>query len=401
MKILRVNLPWLVAAAATLVCIVVLLASGLWDRTAKDSNVFSGTTASAPVDRLAAFQEADQAATIPAQNTEPAEVDGQQIVQALVRATATSDVAEVTRNEPIALLETSTDVAPVAEPVAQTPSESSFDAASFFANAQANLAADDSCGEDLQSLVRDTKIYFPSGGLTAEASGLIKARVIGQLAGTCTGYTLQVVGHSDPSGNPAVNLDLSKKRAEAVIGMLSAGGINTTGFEAVGLGDAEPSNVTGPNSAAFYDRRVEFAVVKNTRTASLVAQPLARAQPWTPQVPECARALESKVAQTRLFYGPRAITVTPSELEVVYELADAVAQCEGARLRVVGQHSDQLGARESVETGRLRALVLMSSLVAAGYESEEILIGAPSYSVAVAGQPSLPNSRVDFQIISD
>lgn len=95
------------------------------------------------------------------------------------------------------------------------------------------------------------------------------------------------------------------------------------------------------------------------------------------------------------------MTVSPSELDAVYELATAVSACEGARLRVVGQHSDQEGDRENIETGRLRALVLMGSLVSAGFESERILIGAPSYAQQVPGQPGLPKSRVDFQVIMD
>jgi hypothetical protein len=75
--------------------------------------------------------------------------------------------------------------------------------------------------------------------------------------------------------------------------------------------------------------------------------------------------------------------------------------CEGVWLRVMGHHSDVNGDSESVKTGRLRALVLMGSLAAAGYDEERILVGAPSFSAAVDNQPTLPRSRVGFQIIVD
>ena len=88
-------------------------------------------------------------------------------------------------------------------------------------------------------------------------------------------------------------------------------------------------------------------------------------------------------------------------MRTAQELARRAADCEGAHLRRVGHFSDDRGARETVGTARLRALALMSSLVASGVPSEKVLVGAPSRSMAVAGQPGLPRSRVDFQIITD
>lgn len=320
--------------------------------------------------------------------------DDVQVLTELQRAVRASDVEDVTRSEPLAILE---NMAPLqADPVVETNSEKSTSAAAFFANAQ-EVVSNADCGEDLKALAAQTRIYFPAGGLTPEGSGLIQARVLGQIAATCPEYSLAVKGHSDPSGNSQINLALSKKRAESVISRLKSAGIDTEAFVAIGVGDKEPSTVTGPNETAYYDRRVEFEVVKRSRTASLGGFQ----QTLSSNVSACARSLESQVSQIRLFYSARSITASPGDLELMRGIAQQVDQCTGTRLRIVGQHSDDIADRESVETGRMRALILMASMIEAGYDSEKLIIAAPSYSVAVSGQPSLPRSRIDFQIISD
>jgi len=378
------------------------MSSGLLDRqTSKD---LTSTTALVPPNApsLGGSAAVSQQAQIQPQQSETE--SALQIVEAIQQAKAATDTAEVTKNTTIPVLEplVTAGLAEAEKPVAQQPETiDSVAAANFFSNAQANLSAPDLCAKDLKALAQTTKIYFPEGGVTAEDAGLIKGRVIGKIAEDCVGYTLEVRGHSDPSGDPAFNLALSKRRAESVIALLASAGVDTSGFVAVGMGDVEPSTIQGPKGNAYYDRRVDFSVVKtDRRTASLSSV----SQPWikpAAQSSACVAQLEEKAEQTRLFYGARSITVSPNELKAVYDLAQDVSQCEGARLRVVGQHSDQAVDGESVETGRLRALVLMGSLVSAGFESDQILVGALSYSVGVPGQPSLPKSRVDFQIIQD
>ncbi len=406
-KSIKENLPWIAPTGAIFLSAILLFAAGGLKGSDETQVIPRDQIPIADLldeaikqDRLASFSEDTQ---IPENTNAGASggLDGQNVLDGLKRVIDEQDTAEVTRNEPLPVLEVP--VAKVAQPepetqvVASTSSVGGESAADFFANAQANLIADDSCEDDLKVLANTTRIYFPAGGVTAEEAGLIKARALGYLVRSCPQFTLQVQGHSDPSGNSLVNLELSKQRAQAVMSRLATSGIDTSDFIAVGLGDKHPSNVSGPKGDAYYDRRVEFAVIKNVQTASAAGF----ASPWTSTPTACVSQLEEKVAQTRLFYATRAISVSPSELEGVYELAQAVTECNGARLRVIGHHTDQLGARESFDTGRLRALVLMGSLVSAGYDSGQILIGAPSFSVAVPGQPGLPKSRVDFQIIVD
>ena len=389
---LKSNLVWIAPTCAIFISAFGLVYSGYLDPAPAPTNETQAAATPAPSSAVALEQMATAAVQATPEPTEESLNIVNAIKTAKLAATSADVVeADVTKNEPLEVLG---DVTSLSEPAVVEAEGISHD---FFTNAQENLVAENRCGDDLKSLAATSKIYFPAGGLTAEDSGLIKARVLARIAQDCPGYIVQVQGHSDPSGSSAINLKLSQKRAEAVVALLASGGINTSKFVAVGYGDQRPSGVAGPQGSAYYDRRVEFEILKGVQTASVGGV----VKPWKSTQTGCVAQLQEVADQSRLFYNPRAITVSANELTGVYELARAVGQCDGARLRVVGHHSDNLSDREEFETGRLRALVMMGSLVAAGFDGQSILVGAPSRSMEVAGQPGLPKNRVEFQIIAD
>lgn len=265
----------------------------------------------------------------------------------------------------------------------------------FFAAAQANLAQGKSCVEDLRVLASEARVYFPSGGLTTEEAGMAQARLIGLVAQDCPHVEIVVEGHSDPSGDPAVNRRLSQQRADEVLKRIAAAGIDVSRFQSIGLGSQRPSHVTGSQSAAYYDRRVEFQIREISQRAGVTgfSRPLGNAPS------ACAEQLQAAVAQTKLFYSPRSITAPSDGMPAVIELARKASACPEARLRIVGQFSDDLGSGETPATARLRAVALMSSLVAAGFDPEQIIIAAHSTPQILAGQPGLSERRIDFDVI--
>jgi len=284
-------------------------------------------------------------------------------------------------------------------PVSISPDPQSAPAAdpgAFFKAAQAKLAQDTSCIDDLRVLADGARIYFPSSGLTTEDAGMAQARLIGLVAQDCHGVEIVITGHSDPSGDPAANLQLSQKRADEVLKRLSASGIETARFTAVGLGSQEPSGLTGSQPRGYYDRRVEFEIREASRQAA--PAPTAK-QPRTETVSACAAELQAAVAQTRLFYSPRSITAPSEGIPALIELAAQASSCPDARLRVIGQYSDEPGSGETPATARLRAVALMSYLVGSGFDSGEIIIAAHSTPQILPGQPGLSARRVDFDVI--
>jgi outer membrane protein OmpA-like peptidoglycan-associated protein len=256
-------------------------------------------------------------------------------------------------------------------------------------------AADRQCVEDLRLMAEEARVYFPSGGVTANEGGLEQARLLGLIAQSCEGVQILVEGHSDPSGSPTLNLRLSENRAQAVIQRIAASGIETDMFVAAGLGSSQPSGVTGPQPAAYYDRRVEFRVVEERalRKASVAVSET----PWAGET--CVRELARAVENTALFYAPRSVSLQPQDFETALDLAMKAAQCPHARLRVVGHYSSDIQARETTHTGLLRAKALMAMLVGRGIASEQIIIAAPSYPLRSAQLQGAPGSQVQFDII--
>ncbi|MEM8538367.1 MAG: OmpA family protein [Pseudomonadota bacterium] len=307
--------------------------------------------------------------------------------------TITADIAQATSQQQ--QLETQKPQATVEEQPQQVSLPSASDNPdAFFKAAQANLASAQSCVNDVRSLADITRIYFPSGGLTAAAEGIAQARTLGMVAQSCPSVMVQVEGHSDPSGNPQINLALSQQRAESVIKRLGATGFDTSKFIAKGFGDTRPSRETGPEGRAYYDRRVEFSVIELDQQAAA-----ATSRRTTPLLTSCTAQLAAEVAQTKLYYAPGAVTVTADEMQQAYRLAEIANDCPQARLRVIGQFSGQPGAGESPSTGRLRAAVVMSKIVGQGYSSDQVIIAGQSRPGALPGQPSISERRVDFDII--
>jgi outer membrane protein OmpA-like peptidoglycan-associated protein len=74
---------------------------------------------------------------------------------------------------------------------------------------------------------------------------------------------LQVVGHTDNSGNPQSNLTLSKGRANSVVNYLTAKGIPSTRFQLIdGKGQDEPIADNNTPSGKAKNRRVQITLMK-------------------------------------------------------------------------------------------------------------------------------------------
>lgn len=268
-------------------------------------------------------------------------------------------------------------------------------AAPVFNDSAYQNSANKQCIEDLRAMATEARVYFPSGGLTADADGVEQGKLIGLIAQNCPGVQIRVDGHSDPSGDPAANLRLSERRAQEVIKRIGASGIDTSKFFARGVGDRQPSGIAGPRPSWFYDRRVEFSVVTETQRVSVRA-PVA-VQPWANA--SCVTELQRAVDSTVLFYAPRSVSLRPDDLDAAMALAERASACPHARLRVIGQHAGGVQTGEDASTGRLRAKALMAMLVGRGIEAQQIIIAAPSRPKGIADESGLPGSRVDFDVI--
>lgn len=391
--VMRQHLPWMAPTVA-----IVLAAMGFFDNSRSDetdalqSQVVARNTSIEPsIPSTGQIVPQEQSAASIAALQSLADVQPEAATATIQPVAATAAPVLAPQAQPVERVAPLPQPAP--KPVAAAQPSPTDNPAAFFGAAQANLAAA-SCASDLRNLAQQAKIYFPSGGLTGEATGIEQARLIGLIAQDCPGVSIQVEGHSDPSGSPQINQRLSQQRAEAVLSRIAASGIDTTRFIAKGMGSAIPSGLNGPQGSAYYDRRVEFTVIENARTASL-------SPAITPsfRISACAADLQRAVDGENVLYAPGSVSVSQQDMSTAMRLATAAAACPDARLRVIGQHSDAPGSGENPGTGRLRAVVMMSSLVNSGIDSGQVIIAAPSRSFRDADRPDLSDSRLDFDVI--
>ena len=114
-------------------------------------------------------------------------------------------------------------------------------------------------GEGVTTELRDgkpvVKVYFASGKTSvAPAFGPAAAGLKGWLDGH-PGATLEVSGYADPSGNAALNAQLSKQRAQAVQADLITAGVPEGSAALV-----KPAAATDGSVSKEAARRVEVVV---------------------------------------------------------------------------------------------------------------------------------------------
>ncbi|MFP7672162.1 OmpA family protein [Marivita sp. S0852] len=88
-------------------------------------------------------------------------------------------------------------------------------------------------------------------------------RVVGQNLVAYPDTTIQVVGHTDNTGDAGYNLNLSQRRAQSVARILMNEGVPSFRIQSIGRGEDQPiaSNLTPEGRA--QNRRVEIVVLPN------------------------------------------------------------------------------------------------------------------------------------------
>jgi OOP family OmpA-OmpF porin len=90
----------------------------------------------------------------------------------------------------------------------------------------------------------------------------VSARALGQR------FEVVITGHTDSSGNPQRNLQLSQQRAESILPRLVAQGAVAGDLRAVGVGSSEPLRPERTAQDREFNRRVSFKVIATAASQS-------------------------------------------------------------------------------------------------------------------------------------
>lgn len=129
--------------------------------------------------------------------------------------------------------------------------------------AMANLARVDGATREARGLVINLPgLLFESGGTSLLGDAEYELRLLaGDLR--ATGRSILVEGHTDSTGSPALNKDLSRRRAAAVRDYLISLGAPADSIRSVGVGAERPVADNADARGRAKNRRVEIVVEKD------------------------------------------------------------------------------------------------------------------------------------------
>lgn len=125
-----------------------------------------------------------------------------------------------------------------------------------------NLASADAetCERAFERMMERNIINFAPGSAAIAPSSRAVLDALASVALRCDRFSIEVAGHTDNQGRPELNMELSRRRADAVAAYLATQGVARSRLNARGYGAERPraDNATPAGQAA--NRRIEFYV---------------------------------------------------------------------------------------------------------------------------------------------
>lgn len=105
-----------------------------------------------------------------------------------------------------------------------------------------------------------TPVKFQTGSDKLTSDGQQQLSIVVPALKACPGVKLTVIGHTDNTGNDAINIPLSNDRAKSVAAYLVSQGIAADSVSSKGAGSAEPVASNDTEAGRAQNRRTEITV---------------------------------------------------------------------------------------------------------------------------------------------
>jgi outer membrane protein OmpA-like peptidoglycan-associated protein len=127
---------------------------------------------------------------------------------------------------------------------------------------QAVLAEQDRLRREQErlELALSSDILFASGSASLQPGARDKIRQLARVLNRYPRTTIQVIGHTDSRGSEESNLELSRRRAQAVAEELVAAGVSPSRITTFGRGESSPVASNDTPEGRAQNRRVEIIV---------------------------------------------------------------------------------------------------------------------------------------------
>ncbi|HHL31559.1 MAG TPA: OmpA family protein [Oceanospirillales bacterium] len=116
------------------------------------------------------------------------------------------------------------------------------------------------CQQELNSLLAQSMVHFNSGSAVIKDDSLNLLNQLSATTRSCQNVQIEIIGHTDKTGNEANNILLSKARASAVAQHLLSTGVQIEKISANGVGSSQPIASNETAQGRSQNRRIEFRV---------------------------------------------------------------------------------------------------------------------------------------------
>ena len=123
----------------------------------------------------------------------------------------------------------------------------------------------DECLDLVNELLSKGKINFETGKSLIHESSNKLLQSIANIAERCPKSSFEISGHTDSTGRLESNMQLSQKRAQAVVDHLANLGLNSERFRPVGYGPNKPFADNETVEGREKNRRIEFLLIDDVQ----------------------------------------------------------------------------------------------------------------------------------------
>jgi OmpA-OmpF porin, OOP family len=116
------------------------------------------------------------------------------------------------------------------------------------------------CQPEFTGLLGKSRILFETGSAELSKQSLALLDHLIEVVQRCRDASIEVAGHTDSQGSPDSNLDLSRRRAEAVTSYIGEAGVDTSRMTSAGYGETKPVASNDTPEGRAQNRRIEFVV---------------------------------------------------------------------------------------------------------------------------------------------
>ncbi len=131
------------------------------------------------------------------------------------------------------------------------------------ANRSRELKSEWQSAMDAESLstIRLKNVFFDNNAATLKDDSKYELDEIARLLRANTNVKVEFGGHTDSNGDENYNMDLSERRATAVVNYLSAKGVNTSSMSSKGYGELNPVEDNATEEGRAANRRTELKII--------------------------------------------------------------------------------------------------------------------------------------------